>query len=112
MSIHENIQFFHHVNIGEYLDILRVEFDAKEHPAQQGAYLLEGLPFYEPRQSEFYVHILGFNYAPLSSLLITALINHPELAPEDTFVQWTAEQELIVEGTIVELRSRFQKQIR
>ncbi len=41
---------------------------------------------------------------PLSALLIQALVNHPELAPETTPVQWTAEQEVVVEGELREMK--------
>jgi hypothetical protein len=107
MSIRENIQFFYPVDIGEYLNILKTEYEAQEHPAQPGAFIIRGIPFYKPRKGEDYISILGFNYAPLSGVLLRALIDHPELAPEKTFVQWTAEQELVVEGTLIELNEKL-----
>jgi hypothetical protein len=50
------------------------------------------------RLSGEYVIILGYYHASLANLLIRALIDHPEPALEDTFVRWTAEQDLVAEG--------------
>ena len=104
MSIRENIQFFHTINTDDYLDMLKREYDVQEHPNQPRAYLVDGLPFYHPMQTEEHIFILGFNMVPLSPKLIQVLAEHPELASEDTFVRWTQEQELIKEGKLKEFR--------
>ena len=57
-------------------------------------------------QIDEYIIIMDFNYVPLSSLLIQALIDRPELIPQDTLVRWTAEQEIIMEKTIREMRTQ------
>ncbi len=98
MSIHENIRIYHQVNLEVYIEILKAEYGAEAYPAEENSFVIEGLPFYRPQKGEGYIFILGFNMMPLSSLLLQALINHPELAPETTPVQWTAEQEVVVEG--------------
>lgn len=108
MSIRENIQIFHKLDIEEYLEILEKEYGAREHPIQANSHLIDDpkLPFYQPTQCDEHVFIMSFNYAPLSSLLIQALIDHPELIPQNALVRWTAEQELILENAIGELRSQ------
>ena len=106
MSIRENIQFFHTIDIEKYLDTLRVEHGARKHPSQPDAYLIDGLPFYRLKQTEHYVFIMGFNMAPLSLKLIRTLVDHPELAPGDTSFCWTQEQDLIAEGTLTDFDKR------
>jgi hypothetical protein len=97
MGLRENIQLFHPIDIDRYLDFLITEKGAKEHPQQAGAYLIDGLPFYKPQLAEVYVFILGFNMVPLSSMLIQALADYPDLAPGNTRVLWTLEQDLIMD---------------
>lgn len=104
MSIHENIQIFHPVDIEQYLTILIREYGAKEHPEQEGAFLLDELPFYKPQTAEGYIFILSFNMLPLSYLLIQALADHPELTPAETKVVWTQEQELLLETTVGKIK--------
>ena len=106
MSIRENIEIYHPIDVDEYLSILRNEFNARNHPSQTGSFLIgkEGLPFYEPRQVGDHISILSFNTVPLSDDLIQALINHPEIVGDEVVVRWTQEQELIVETTIGDLR--------
>lgn len=106
MSIRENIEIFHHFDIEEYLNVLKDEFHAREHPAQPGSFLVEepGLPFYKPKQMEDHVSILSFNGVPLSETLLQALMEHPEMIPDDMVVRWTQEQDLIMETTIGDLR--------
>ncbi len=106
MSIHENIQIFHPVDIEQYLAILIREYGAIEHPEQADAYLLEEQPFYKPQVAEGYVFILSFNMRPLSYLLIQALAEHPELAPMETKIVWTQEQELLLETTAGKIKDR------
>jgi hypothetical protein len=98
MSLRENIQIFHPLDIERYLQILKTEYGAREHPQQDGAYLIDGLPFYAPQQAEDHVFVLGFNMVPLSHLVIQALADHPELISDDVLVRWTQEQDVIFEG--------------
>lgn len=98
MSLRENIQIFHPLDVERYLEILKTEYGAREHPRQEGAYLIDGLPFYVPQQAEGYVFVLGFNMVPLSPLIIQALADHPELISEDVLVRWSQEQNVIFEG--------------
>jgi len=106
MSLRENIQIFHQLDIENYLKLLQREYMAREHPIQTDCYLIDDpeLPFYEPKQTDEYSFIIGFNYAPLSSLLIQVLIDHPNLIHPDTLVRWTSEQELLLENSIEELK--------
>ena len=106
MSVRENIEASPPFDSKTYLDILKTEYGAKEHPEQPGSYLIGDpeLPFYEPREFEDHVSVLGFNYALLSNLLIQAIIDHPELVPDETRIRWTQEQDLVMEKTAGELR--------
>ena len=107
MSIRENIQIFYQFDIDTYLEILKTAYGAKDHPTQNGCYLLDDLPFYKPKQTDEYVFVLGFNYAPLSGLLIKALASHPELVPDDVSVLWTIEQKLLLDTTMGEIRAKI-----
>ncbi len=104
MSVRENIQFFHRFDPDAYLNILRDERGAMEHPTQPCAYLLDGAPFYGPKQVEDHVSVLGFNYISLSPILIEALANHPELVPDSVLVCWTMEQELLLKTSMGKVR--------
>lgn len=108
MSVRENIQFFHPFDTKTYLDILKTEYGAKENPAQFGTYLIDDpeLPFYEPKEIDAHISVLGFNYFLLSSLLIQAIVDHPELVPDEALVRWTQEQDLVLEKTAGELRGK------
>ena len=106
MSVRENIQIFHQFDLDAYLEILKAEHGAKDHPGQSGCYLVDELPFYKPKQTDEYVFVLGFNYAPLPGLLIEALASHPELIPDDVLIRWTIEQELLLDTTMGEIRSK------
>lgn len=106
MSIRENIQFFHRFDPDEYLRILIDEHGAEPHPNQDDAFLVEGLPFYAPKQTEEHIFVIGFNLVPLSHMLIQALVSHPDLAPDTTLIRWTQEQELIVESTLADLQNQ------
>jgi hypothetical protein len=106
MSIRENIELYGFGGLDDYRRILVEEFGAKEHPAQPGALMLEGFPFYSPRQAEDHVSILSFNKVPLPFGLVTALITHPELFPDEIVIRWIQEQELIFECTLGVLRSQ------
>ena len=106
MSVRENIQIFHQFDVETYLEILKTEHGAEDHPSQSGCYLLDDLPFYKPKQTDEYIFVLGFNYAPLPGLLIDALANHPELVPDDVSIHWTIEQDLLLDTTMGEIRSK------
>ena len=106
MSVRENIQIFYRFDIDTYLAILKDEHGTKVHPGQSGCYLIEDLPFYEPKWIEDHISILGFNYAPLSELLIQALVNHPEVIPDEAVVIWLIEQEMLLEKTFRQLRNK------
>ena len=109
MSIRENIQFFHPFGVEEYLDILKKEYGARDHPIKTECLLIGDpeLPFYKPRKQEDYISVMSFNYSPLSELLVKALIDHPELAPDETVIRWTIEQDVILEETLGCLRNQF-----
>jgi hypothetical protein len=104
MSIRENLQIFHPLPISKYIDVLQKQYGCEKHPAQAGAYMLDGLPFYAPQEAEDRIFILSFNYAPLASTLIRALLEHPELLPGNAHICWTQEQDLIFEGRLKELQ--------
>jgi hypothetical protein len=105
MSSIENIEVLCNVDVDQYVILLLNEFGAQPNPHQKGTFLIDDppLPFYQPRQLDNRLSVLGFNNAPLSSLLILALIDHPELLSSETTVIWSAEQELVVQGTLSEL---------
>jgi hypothetical protein len=107
MSVRENIEIFHPLDTKTYLEILKDEYGARDHPSQPDSYLIDnpGTPFYEPKEIDDHVSILGFNYALLSNLLIQAIIGHPELVPDEVLIRWTQEQDLVLENTAGELRS-------
>ena len=44
------------------------------------------------------------NMVPLPYSAFEVLLQHPKLAPDDVYIRWTQEQELIFEGTLGELR--------
>jgi hypothetical protein len=108
MSLRENIQFYYQLDPKDYLEVLKNEYDVRNHPVQKGAFLIDDprLPFYEPTQIEGHISVLGFNYAPLSDLLIQALAAHPDLIPDDVRISWTIEQDLIIETTMGAVREK------
>ena len=109
MSLRENTQIYHPVNIERYLEILKTEYGAQEHPQKDGAFLIDGLPFYMPQMAEGYVFVLGFNMMALPHALLRALIDYPELIPPETKVRWTAEQELVMEADMEVVRNQLAK---
>jgi len=112
MGIRENIQINHQVDIDRYVEVLKTDYGVVDHPEKPGALLINDLPFYIPQASSEereYVFILSFNYLPLPHVLIQALIEHPELAPSTTFIRWTAEQDLVVEGNLGELQRHLEE---
>ncbi len=109
MSHREFIQVFHPLDIQRYLWVLTIQFHARPNLEQSNTFLIDDppLPFYRPKRLEKYVSILGFNYSPFSSLLILALIDHPDLAPATSIVRWMAEQETVAQGTLADLTRQF-----
>ena len=109
MSLRETIVINHPLRINKFLQIIEIENGARGHPAQPGAFLVGDpeLPFYAPEKRARHVFILGFNYAPLPVLLLHTFINHAELVPENTRIRWTAEQDLLWQGTIQDLHRIF-----
>ena len=97
MSVRENIQLYPGIDVENYIEVLKSDFGAEEHPSQPDAFLVDELPFYYPQQTETNTCVLGFNYLPLSGALILALIKHPEFFPDGCIIRWTQEQELILE---------------
>jgi len=111
MSIRENIELYPSIlELEKYLNILTKEFGAQEHPAQEGAFMADGIPFFSPRESGDHLSILGFNKIPLPYSVIQALVDHPELASDDHIIRWTQEQELIFECTLGDLRCQLDKE--
>ncbi len=104
MSEIENIQFFHRFDPAAYLGILKSEWGAISHPSQPSAYIVKEVPFYQPREIEGHVSVLGFNYFALSAVLIDALATHPELVPDEVIVCWSVEQDLIWRSTMGKVR--------
>ncbi len=106
MSIRENIEIYTQLDPQKYVEILKKEYGAREHPSQPDGYIIDDpeLPFYRPKTIEDHISILSFNYTPLSILLIQAIIDHPELVPDEVLVRWTQEQDLIMENTLGDLR--------
>ena len=109
MSIRENIELYHTLDLEKYLEILGREWGAEKHPSQAGVLMVDGLPFYSPKKIEDHISFLGFNKVPLPYPLLQVLIGHPELVPDDVFVRWTQEQELILECTFGELRRQINR---
>ncbi|MGA7193687.1 MAG: hypothetical protein WBW94_08660 [Anaerolineales bacterium] len=104
MSIRENIEIYPPLDLHQFLEVLKRDYGLVEHPSQAGALTIDGLSFYSPRISGDHVSILGFNKAPIPDTVVQALVEHPELVPNDVVIRWTQEQELIFECTLGELR--------
>jgi len=106
VSIRESLQIYQNFDIWAYLERLRADFGAVEHPNQGGAFLVEGLPFYHPEKADGDVFILGFNMVALPHALLQALIDHPKTFPGHTQIHWTQEQSLLLHATLGELRAK------
>ncbi len=104
MSVRENIEVYGGLDNKRYIQSLKAEYRAAEHPGKDHAYIVEGLPFHEPREAEDHFSILSFNNLPLPDALLEALVNHPELYPDNLRIRWTQEQDLILEATLGEIR--------
>ncbi len=104
MSVRENIELYGGIDNERYMQTLVVEYGAAKHSRERRAYVVEGLPFYAPRQTLDHLSILSFNNIPLPDALLEALVMHPELFPDDVLIRWTQEQDLILEATLGQLR--------
>lgn len=109
MSVYECLAIYGRLDVARYLELLRTAHGARPHPHQANSFLIgePELPFYRPQQYDDHLTILSFNYAPLPSLLIRALVDHPGLAPAATVVRWMVEQEILMEGSLAELARRL-----
>lgn len=87
MSIRENIEIYHPLDLDQFLEVLKRDDGVVEHPSQAGALIADNLPFYSPRISEDHVAVLGFNKIPLPDTIIQSLVDHPGLAPDDTIIR-------------------------
>lgn len=106
MSVREIIRFFHQCSPNEYLSILKRERGMVDHPSQPDAFVVDNLPFYKPIQKSDYLYILSFNKIPLPSALIEAMVNYPELIPDEILIYWTIEQELLLAASMGEVRRK------
>jgi hypothetical protein len=109
MSYRQSLWVLHPVAVDAYLRIVQVEFGAIPHPAEPRAFLIDAppVPFYRPQLLDGAFVVMGFNHVPLSRLLLSAFIIHPELAPPQTRIRWTEEQELVVADTLEQLGRRL-----
>jgi hypothetical protein len=109
--MHECIKIYDQVDVEQFLRVLARDYDARPHVLHPNTFLIDQplLPFRRPVQYPRYLSILGFNLVPLSSLLIVALIDHPELLPRNTRAQWLSEQEILLAGTLHSLATRMAK---
>ncbi len=67
---------------------------------------LEDRKFYAPGVADDHTTVLSFNNIPLPDSLIEAMVEHPELFPNDILIRWTQEQDLILEATLGQLRGQ------
>ncbi len=106
MSVRENLELYGLQDEGRYVELRTSEMGATKHTDKADAYIMERLPFYAPRRVEDHLSILSFNNAPLPDSLVDALVDHPELFPDDVLIRWTQQQELILEATPGHLRGQ------
>jgi len=107
MSIRERIIFNSKFDPEKYLAILKEDHGAINHPAQAGALIVDGLPFYKPQEVDESISVVSFNHVPLPDTLIVALTNYPDLVPDSTLVLWLIEEDLYFESTMGEIRTRL-----
>jgi len=112
MSVIESIWISHEVDVESYLTVLQAEFGAVAHPKEAESFLIGDPPslFRRPVHFEGWTYITGFDNQPLSDVLLDALVQHPELAPERTRVNWTVEQDRLFTGTLAEVRQRVEQE--
>ncbi len=109
MSLRENLELYGLPDPEGHVHTLTEEQGATPHPGQGDAYILDGLPFHAPRPAGDHLSILSFNYQVLPGSLIDALVDHPEWFPDEVWIGWTLEQDLIVEATLGELRGQAEE---
>jgi len=109
MSVRENIELYGLSDEEQCVEILLNEFGAVKHPNQADACILKSVPFYVPRLAEDHISVLSFNNTALPDSLVEALVDHPNLFPDDILIRWTQEQELIFEATLGELRGKIRE---
>ncbi len=109
MSVRENIELYGLSDQEESAKTLIEEVGATQHPSQEHACILDGLPFHAPRLAGDHVSILSFNNTPLPDSLIEALVDHREFFPDHILIRWTQEQDLLLEATLGELRGQAAK---
>lgn len=103
MSVHECLWIYHPVDVEQYMGVLKEEFGAIPHPELERAFLIGDppLPFYEPKLIDGEkLAITSFSAMPLPDTLLEALTCHPELVPPSAQVNWTIEQESLLEATL------------
>ncbi len=106
MSVRENIELYGLSDQEESAKTWIEEVGARQHPRQEDAYMLDGLPFHAPQLAGDHISILSFNTIPLPESLIEAPVDHPESFSDDVLVRWTQDQDLILETTLGQLRGR------
>ena len=102
MSVRQCLWILYPVDVEKYLEVLRNEYGAREHPAEPEAFIIgdPGLPFHRPRLIGEELAISGFNRVPLPFEVLEALLDHPELVPGTAKLRWSEEQELILLATL------------
>ncbi len=73
MSVRENIELYGLSAQEESAKTWIEEVGATEHPRQEDAYMLDGLPFHAPRPAGDHISILSFNNTPLPDALVEGL---------------------------------------
>src|SRR5690242_2248857 len=109
MTYRECIWVDHAVDVDRFLAVLKSEYGARANEMIAGSFLIGDppVPFYAPRLIDGRLAITGFNRFPLSPLLVEALGRHPELAPPETPLRWTEEQDLLIEGALERVDRRL-----
>ena len=103
MSVWENIELQGNFDLVQYHEIVDSEYGTQKHPSQPYAFPVDCLPYYAPIHSVDHISIREYKKITLPYSLLQALIDHPELVPDDALVYWTIEQELLLEVLIGEL---------
>ena len=106
MSVYEMLRVFHKFDPDKYLSILKDEHGAKPHPSIDDALKVGKTPFYRPQDGGEYIYIVSFNHIPLPEVVLEAVINHPELVPDDVLIFLSAEVDICLETTAGEERGR------
>ena len=113
MSVRETIRVAYPVNVERYVNVLKAEYGMKENVDEPESYLIGDppLPFYKPLpMKDRSIAITGFNYKPLSALLVISLANHPDLVSAHSELSWSIEQELLYRGALQDWGKRIRPQ--